>query len=135
MSIQKKILPEEKVRLALLKFMKDELCYPKEMISVERSLSSFPHLKGKKVPNRRFDIAVFGTKEVLPLMIIECKAVPIDQKAFDQVKGYNHLVQAPFLALANEHEVITLIKEGSKYIKVKGLPEYKVLLERGQALG
>ncbi|MCH9811652.1 type I restriction enzyme HsdR N-terminal domain-containing protein [bacterium] len=123
----KKDLPEERIRRALLSFMKEELCYPEEMIAVERSLSSFPHLKGKKVPNRRFDVAVFGGKEVKPLLIIECKAVPLDQKAFDQVIGYNHLVQAPFLALCNGEEILTLIKEANGYRIEKGLPEYKAL--------
>ena len=126
--MSKKTFPEEKIRQSLIAFMQEELSYPKEMISVEKALSAFPHLKGKKVPNRRFDIAVFGTKEILPLLVIECKAVPLNQKAFDQVIGYNHLVNAPFIALANGKEVITLIKEGSEYRKVKGLPDYKVLL-------
>ncbi len=129
MTTKKKDLPEEKIRQALVAFMRQALGYPGEMISIERSLSSFPHLKGKKVPNRRFDIAVFGTKQVIPLLVIECKAVPINQKAFDQVIGYNHLVQAPFLALANGKEVFTLIKDGSGYRQQKGLPEYKFLLE------
>ncbi|MCH9624787.1 MAG: hypothetical protein S4CHLAM27_12240 [Chlamydiia bacterium] len=70
-----------------------------------------------------------GKKQVIPLLVIECKAVPINQKAFDQVIGYNHLVQAPFLALANGKEVFTLIKDGSGYRQQKGLPEYKFLLE------
>lgn len=124
-----KTFPEEKIRQSLLVFMQEELLYPKELISIERGLSAFPHLKGKKLPNRRFDIAVFGTKEFLPLLIVECKAIPINQKAFDQVIGYNHLVNAPFLALANGKEIITLIKEGSAYRKVSGLPPFKMLLE------
>ncbi len=123
-----KTFPEEKIRQSLLVFMQEELLYPKELISVEKALSAFPHLKGKKLPNRRFDIAVLQAKTFLPLLIIECKAVPLNQKAFDQVIGYNHLVNAPFLALANGKEIITLIKEGSTYQKVLGLPEYKTLL-------
>ncbi|MCH9620959.1 MAG: hypothetical protein S4CHLAM20_03690 [Chlamydiia bacterium] len=126
----KKTFPEEKIRQSLIKFLKEELLYPKEMISVERSLSSFPHLKGKQVPNRRFDIAVFGTKKVLPLLIIECKAIPLNQKALDQVIGYNHLVQAPFIALANGDEVKTLVKEKDRYIEYQGLPTYEVLLSK-----
>ena len=129
MSIKKINLPEEKIRLQLIEFMKNELFYPKEMISVERSLSSFPHLKGIKVPQRRFDIAVFGGKELLPLLVIECKAVNINQKAIDQVIGYNFFVKAPFIALANGKEVKTLVKSGNGYIEVKGLPAYRVLLE------
>jgi len=132
MSLNKKskTFPEEKIRQSLLTFMKEQLSYPKEMISVERSLSSFPHLAGKKVPNRRFDIAVFGTKDVVPLLVIECKAVPLNRDAFDQVIGYNHLVQAPFIALANGDEVITLMKKNDGYIEKEGLPTYDFLLKR-----
>ncbi len=129
MSIEKKSLPEEKIRLQLIEFMKNELFYPKEMISVERSLSSFPHLRGMKVPNRRFDIAVFGGKETCPLLVVECKAINITEKAVDQVIGYNHFVKAPFLALANGKEVKTLVKSGNEYTEIKGLPVYQVLLE------
>jgi hypothetical protein len=127
--MSKKTFPEEKIRQSLLVFMQESLRYPKEMIAVEKALSAFPHLKGKKLPNRRFDIAVFGTKDVCPLLIVECKAIPLNQKAFDQVIGYNHLINAPFLALANQTEVITLIKEGGMYHKVSGLPDYEVLLK------
>ena len=123
------IYPEEKIRQSIIKFMVLKLLYPKELISIERSLSSFPHLKGRKLPNRRFDIAVFAKKVSSPLMVIECKAVPLNQKALDQLIGYNYYVQAPFIALANGKEVITYVKKGEKYIQYKGLPMYKVLLE------
>jgi hypothetical protein len=129
MSIEKKTLPEEKIRLQLIEFMKNELFYPKEMITVERSISSFPHLKGIKVPNRRLDIAVFGGKQPIPLLVIECKAVNITQKAVDQVIGYNLFIKAPFIALANGKEVKTLVKSGNRYMEKKGLPDYKILLE------
>lgn len=129
MNIKKRNFPEEKIRQSLIEFMKKELYYPHEMISVERSLSSFPHLKGKKVPNRRFDIAVFGTKKIVPLLIIECKAVSITEKSFDQVIGYNHLVQAPFIALANHKQIITYMKQESSYKKFIGLPKYSFLLD------
>ena len=62
MILENTIYPEEKIRQNIIKFMISELLYPKELISIERSLSSFPHLKGKKVPNRRFDVAVFAKK-------------------------------------------------------------------------
>lgn len=58
----RKTFPEEKIRQSLLMFMKEELHYPKEVIAVEKSLSAFPHLQGKKVPQRRCDIAVLEQK-------------------------------------------------------------------------
>ncbi len=129
MSIKKESFPEEKVRVSLLEFMKKELGYPYGVISVERSLSAFPHLKGVKIPNRRFDIAVFSKEKQEPLLIIECKAVPITEKCYDQIIGYNHLIKAPFLAIANQQGVVTLIKDKNSYKKVNGLPKYNYLLE------
>ena len=132
MSLKKSSFPEEKIRISLLEFMKKELGYPSGVISVERSLSSLPHLKGQKVPNRRFDIAVFSKENFKPLLIIECKAVPITKKCYDQIIGYNHLVQVPFIAIANQQGVITLLKEKDSYKKIIGLPNYNYLLEIGR---
>jgi hypothetical protein len=127
--IDKEMLPEEKVRQQLLEFMQKHLEYPKEMIAIEKSLSAFPHLQGQKVSNRRVDIAVFSKKQMEPLLVIECKAVPINDKAFDQIIGYNHLIKAPFIALANQKGVITLIHDGKCYQRFDGLPDYNYLLE------
>lgn len=130
MSKTKKILPEEDVRNQLLDFMKGHLGYPKEKISVERSLSAIPHLEGKKVPNRRFDIVVFGKENLYPLLLIECKAIPFNQSAVDQVKGYNHLIQAPFIALANQSGVLFYVKDKNTYKEFKGLAPYQYLLDQ-----
>ncbi len=120
--------PEEEVRQRLLLCMKEELGFPPEMISVERSLGSLPHLLGQRVPDRRFDIVCFKKhgEEILPLLIVECKAVDLTNKAAMQVIGYNHFARAPFIALANQKTVYTgYYSEDRGYLFEEGLFSYE----------
>src|SRR3990167_4122115 len=108
--------------------MKDELGFPAELICVERSLSSLPHLAGQIVPDRRFDIICFKKhgEVILPLLIVECKAVLLTKKAAMQVIGYNHFAKAPFIALANQKSVYTGYKcKDSGYHFEEGLFSYE----------
>lgn len=93
--IRKKIValtPEERVRQSVLLKMVHELGYPKGLISVERAVST-----------RRTDIVCY-TKEMTPLLLIECKAGAIQHAALSQVLGYNEKIGAPFICLVNEAE-------------------------------
>lgn len=129
--------PEERVRQFLLKKMIDELFFPKGLIVLEKSLHALPHLsqvEKKKIPNRRLDIVVFGKNihpqfGLFPLLLIECKAVPLTQSSINQVVGYNDVVRAPFIALANEEKVITgHFQERGSFRFIEGLYSYKDLL-------
>lgn len=116
--------------------MIEKLGYPKEMISIERRLSSLPHLSGKKVPNRRFDILCF-TKDLslehalYPLLMIECKAHPITQRAMEQIIGYNDYVSACFIGVANQERVVMGYRciEKASYEFFEGMPSYADLLQ------
>ena len=125
--------PEEQVRQALLKFMIESGSYPRSLIGVELSLSSLPHLKESqsKLPKRRADIIVFSQRTHLPLMLVECKAVPLNEAAISQAVGYNLFVKAPYILLANELEVKTGSFNGATWVFSKGLPDYKSLLMNG----
>ncbi len=87
--------PEEWVRQNLIRFLIEEYNYPKNLISVEKSLS----LAGR---NYRFDALVYD-KNFLPLMIIECKApnVKLEQSVFDQIWLYNYEIKAPYYLITN----------------------------------
>lgn len=106
-------LPEEEVRQALILKMVSELGYPLDLMGVEKELSLLPHIpRGTKVPQRRADLIVFGKdihpKHTLyPLLLVECKAVKIDNTTLNQLAGYNHFVQAFFVAMANHEECVT----------------------------
>ena len=98
--------PEERVRQNLLKKMIYGLSYPRELLSVEKSLSELC-MNSHLVPSRRIDIVCFakgkGMKSSLyPLLIIECKEkADLLDEALEQVKGYNHFLKAPFIAVAH----------------------------------
>jgi len=111
--------------------MVESLGYPREMLCVEKQLSSIPHLLKKNTPNRRFDIICFAKgiheeHEIYPLLMIECKAHLITKKAIEQVIGYNDYVSAFFIAIANQERVIIgwKGKDNKGYQFSEGLPCY-----------
>lgn len=126
---------EERVRQKLLRIMIRDLHYPPKMIAVEKELSQLPHLQlVPDVPKRRLDILVFAMhkQELLPLLMIECKAVKLSPKFAHQVVGYNSIVKAPFLCLANEKEVLTgyFDEEAGHFVFKPGLKSYPRLTSR-----
>ncbi len=103
--------PEEIVRQCLLAKMTQELGYPKECLVLEREISGLPHLQGAplKIPQRRVDILCFAKSQqaeanLFPLLLIECKAVPLQSYMLKQLIGYNYYIQACFVALVNGQE-------------------------------
>ncbi len=105
-------LSEEIIRQAIILKMTQELGYSLQGFALEIALHQLPHLAGssQKLPQRRADI-VYYTKEKsaenahYPLLLIECKAVPLNPKVIRQVVGYNYYVQARYIAIANEQEI------------------------------
>ena len=129
--------PEEVVRQRLIKKMVEELEYPIALLAVEKELSSLPHLQlisTKKIPKRRADIIVFtkGRTSLFPLLMIECKALPLTLKFAQQVIGYNTFVKAPFVALANENQMMTgsYNEKSGMFGFTPGLPPYQTLINR-----
>jgi hypothetical protein len=124
------ITPEESIRQRLLQLMISELGYPKGWLCVEQDLKTLPHLRSKKsvMPRRRADIICYATSRgsTLPLLLVECKAVPFTLKAQQQLIGYNHYVRAPFICLANEQEIFTgWLTDGAEgYQFIAGLPPW-----------
>lgn len=96
------------------------LGFPKGLISIE-----------KKVGTRRYDLVCF-TKEMKPLLLIECKAGPIEEKAETQAFGYNHEIEAPFISLANANEVRTFWHGKHGLESVPFLPTFKELYENSK---
>lgn len=122
--------PEELVRQKWIHYMIHELEYPVSLLSVEKELSQLPHLKGLPIPKRRFDIVAFwknSSTELIPLLIIECKARPLTPTFARQVTGYNASVQAPFVAIANAHQILTgkYDEESASFQFTEGLPSYR----------
>ncbi len=128
--------PEESVRQALLHQMIHLLEYPTPLLAVEKELQHLPHLQLKtQIPKRRIDIVVFAKgihsqHALFPLLLIECKAVTLTSAVTRQVISYNEIVQAPFVALANEKQILTgcYNREKGHYCFEEGLPSYATLL-------
>ena len=121
--------PEEEVRQKLLIEMQEKWGFPKALLSIERNLSSLPHLKGQKVPARRFDIVCFARDLYhRPLLIVECKQGLITPSAADQVIGYNHFAQAFFVAVAGKEHICIAYKKGEYYQFIEGLIPYEEMV-------
>jgi len=122
--------PEEIVRQKLLHVMTSQLQYPKELLSVELQLSEIPHLKGVEgLPKRRADIICFSKgihpqHPLYPLLLIECKEGEVGSQARSQALGYNHFVQAYFVAIAGEDCVELVFPDTLSF-----LPSFPQLME------
>lgn len=102
---------EETIRRFWIKIMVEDLGFPRALIAVEKQLSKLPHIRHlplNSIPNRRIDIVVFSKENeaLFPLLLIECKAVDLHPRFFNQALSYNQVVQAPFVALANQEKFL-----------------------------
>ncbi|MCH9632725.1 MAG: hypothetical protein S4CHLAM6_10630 [Chlamydiae bacterium] len=125
--------PEEIVRQKWLEVMMGHLSFPKDLLVVEKKLSLLPHLnQSLELPERRVDILAYSKEDgqLKPLLLIECKCIPLSAKALLQVKGYNDYVQAPYIAIANEEEIRIGYLNGEKEFETLDfLPAYPLLLK------
>ena len=114
------MLPEERVRQSLLQHLVQQLGYPKSYISVEKALDG---------PNRRYDVLVYGKchGELKPLLLIECKAEHVTEEAVQQALGYNHEIDAPFVAAVGYDRALMITGNGEL---VGGLLAYQELMEK-----
>lgn len=89
------LTPEEWVRQHFAHFLVKHLAVPRSLIALEKKIV----MNGL---DRRFDIVVYS-KEIKPLLIVECKStnVSISQAIFDQVARYNSVLKAPYLVITN----------------------------------
>ena len=129
--------PEEQVRQKLIQVMTVHLGYPASLIAVEKNLHHLlPHSVADKTtfPRRRSDLICYSRDvhpnyPLYPLLLIECKAIPLTSLAFQQVAGYNHYLKAPFIALANLTEIKVGWRKNEGYTFIDKLPSYKALIE------
>jgi hypothetical protein len=130
-------LPEERVRQSLIQEMTQRLKYPLGNLALEKSLDQLPHLKAQlSLPKRRADLIVFAKdihpQHILyPLLLIECKAVPLTNKVLRQIVGYNQFVGAPFVSVVNQtHAYFGWYHSDHKdFVFKEELPSYEILLK------
>lgn len=127
--------PEETVRQKLLLFLLKYKAFPSNLISLELALSSIPGIQtDPSLPKRRLDVVVFmkdpkheGT--LLPLLVIECKDKAFNQKALEQVLGYNHYVKAPYVAVVSQDKICCVFCDSKdKQVILDFIPSYPDLI-------
>jgi hypothetical protein len=132
--------PEEYVRQHLLDSLINALGFPQELIMVEKGLAQMPHLSlqgAGRIPARRADIVCFAKNihpdsSLHPLLLIECKAVPITSGVMRQILGYNHYMNAFFFAAVNQSEIRLgcFDRSSGKYAYIPKLLPYQELVRK-----
>lgn len=126
--------PEERVRQRCIRKLVEDLGFPLGLLAVEKALRDLPQVESQ-APARRIDLVCFSP-EMQPLMLIECKAKQLDQRAMEQVMGYNFFVRSPVVAVISQEETcvaIWSVKEG-RYKLRSCLPTYReIMTGRGHA--
>lgn len=122
--------PEEIVRQKCIAYLIEKCQFPQEVITLEKKLSELPHLaeRKQKLPERRLDLLCFGPQLAFPLLLIECKAVPLQEKMLSQVWGYNSFVNAPFVALVNDRQLSFSWEENGETRYRDFIPPYQELI-------
>ncbi|MCX6988241.1 MAG: type I restriction enzyme HsdR N-terminal domain-containing protein [Chlamydiae bacterium] len=141
-SIRKKWVhctPEEIVRQQLINHMVYELFYPKELIAIEKVLSSIPTVDpgNMQLPDRRVDLICFAkgihpSYPLYPLLLVECKeSILLKKEAQDQVIGYNYFIKAYFVAVAYPGGVEwgCYDRKKQEYLFFPSLPPYSRLIQ------
>jgi len=92
------LTPEEWVRQHWIRYLIEEIKYPRSLIAIELPLKLNTLAK-------RCDIVLYG-RNGSPQLIIECKSlnVKITQSVFDQIARYNLTLKVKFLIVSNGHE-------------------------------
>lgn len=133
--------PEEIVRQRLLNYMSKECGFPKSLIAVEKSLRELPHLQHlPNIGDRRIDVLVFArhihpAHTLYPLMLAECKAGHLSQRAVEQALGYNAQIGAPFVLLVSPKEIrLYSPRSGEKLDFLPQLLPYPELVSRAKCL-
>ena len=124
--IRKKYLvltPEEWVRQNFVKYMVNELNYPKGLMAIEKGL------KVNKL-QRRTDVVVYN-KAMNPMLIVECKAtdVKITQETFNQIANYNIALKVPYLVVTNglNHYISKIDFKDKSYLFIDEIPKFEQL--------
>jgi hypothetical protein len=123
--------PEEAVRKQCLEAMVGQLGYPQHLLSVERTLRHLPHLRETpRLPSRRIDLLCWtgGGASLHPLLLVECKAGPIQWRGLRQAIHYNTFVGAPFISVVSDQGVWLMRLSDAEVHRSEQLPSYHQLL-------
>ena len=110
--------PEEWVRQNTIKYLLEEIKYPKTLLNIEKKIN----VNGL---TKRYDIVIYRLNGEI-FLIVECKApqVKITQEVFDQIARYNLQLKAENLMITNgiSHYFCQMDYINQQYIFLKDLP-------------
>ena len=119
------LTPEEWVRQHFVNYLIIHKGYPKGLLANEQEL----HVGEKKL---RCDTILFN-KLLKPQMIIEFKApdVKINQKVFNQITSYNHLLHVDYLIISNgnQHYCCRMDYDNRTYHFLQAIPDYADIID------
>lgn len=111
---------EEWVRQHIIRYLIEDLGYPKGLIKVESGVSYNSRIK-------RSDIVVFNNMGE-PSILVECKSpdISINQSTLEQAAMYNHTLKAEIIVLTNGITHFTFsIDSTGKLVNRNEIPSYK----------
>lgn len=111
--------PEEWVRQNTVKYLREELDYPRSLIVLEKQFQLHRRIK-------RTDIIVYDNSGVAQILV-ECKrpSIKITQSTFDQAFRYNIALKIPYLLITNGEELYCCHVKGEEVAFVKDIPPYQ----------
>ncbi|MFT4755149.1 MAG: type I site-specific restriction endonuclease [Salibacteraceae bacterium] len=111
--------PEEWVRQNTVKFIHEELGFPKSLIALEKAFKLHRRTK-------RTDIVVHDN-DGKALILVECKrpSIKITQSTFDQAFRYNIILKVPYLVITNGEELYCCLVEGEQVTFIEKFPTYQ----------
>ncbi len=115
-----KLTPEEWVRQHFVRYMIEQLGYPRGRTAVETGFV----FQGKQC---RADVLIYNTQGKT-LLMGECKApgIKLNQHVFDQIGRYNAVVHATYLVVTNgiQHYCCVIDRKNKTYHFLNAIPQY-----------
>ena len=114
--------PEEWVRQNTVKYIHEELGFPKSLIALEKQFTLHRRVK-------RTDIIVYSNKGEA-ILLVECKrpSIKITQSTFDQAFRYNIILKVPYLMVTNGEELYCCQMDGDQVKFISEIPTYQDIL-------
>ncbi len=112
---------EEWVRQHCIHYLINFKNYPITLLSIEKQLI----VNGM---NKRTDIVAYSKKDLLPKLIVECKAphIELDNRVFEQIAHYNISMKVDYLLATNgiNHYICKINFVDSSFIFLEEIPDY-----------
>lgn len=116
------LTPEEWVRQHFVQYLLQSKGYPTGLLAIEKEIT----LWGVK---KRCDIVVYGTGNLIPLLLVECKqpSVVLDEKVIDQALRYNLDLQVTHIVITNGNRTAAFQLHNRTFTPLTAIPNWQEL--------